>query len=297
MLFRRAVARALGSYEDDELRLGAVDILAHVQRQIAAAEIIADPFPHLFIQDFFPPSHYRAMIRHFPDGFLHDTTGDTSSINLLSPGAERSLDADGLALWGPMRHIIYPPIMEMLALKLREQFAERINELESHGLFKPGSLKPAIVDEHLTNTSNGFMLLQRSEKFSIVPHIHGLLECLSVLHYFPADDSAREAGTQLYGVKSPFTLTVRPDEFPNIPMEHIDDGVTAPYLPNSALVWVNTFKAIHARASTPDMPVRRYIFTTIGIKPDTFNRDRLDPEKDGPLVVEFAPKSAQLSGP
>lgn len=233
------------------------EIFSHIKSKIDAAEIIEYPFPHLLINDFFPVDLYQEMIDNFPSS---PTGKNADGDNYLAPEDDWRLSDMDRALWSLVRDDIYPAVMNIVQKKLIVYVFKRCEELhKSH--FLPKLSFGDINDwELLTNPLDGFQLLQRTEGFSIPPHLHGPYEYIDILHYLPNDDSAKDHGTQLYPVIAPFEANIPVANYPSPPSQSLGEPVVIPYLPNTALIYVNTFRTIHGKAKFDGQPKRRYIF-------------------------------------
>ena len=229
-------------------------VLNHIQSRINEAQIINYPYPHLLIDNFFPDSIdfnsglYGKMLTFFPD-----SNWQNNGTNL----AAGDISGD----WKVVRDEIYPAVMKMLENKFVKQIKDKIDELTKYNYF----LSPPSFDDGEAS----IQLLQRDASFYIEPHIHAPSEYLSVLHYLPETNEHADAGTQMYPLKKPYELNVSWNTYPHVPKECLGEPIIAPYAPNTAVVWVSNFKAIHGRAMTNVQ--RRYAYAYKLFNPSCVN--------------------------
>lgn len=225
-------------------------ILDYIQSRINEAQMINYPFPHLLIDDFFPDYLYCQMLDN--SSFIQ---GNDNAINHLSR------DVAAPDVWLMARDEIYPGVLKMLEKKFEKQIQEKIDNLTKYNYF----LSPPNLDDGDPN----LQLLQRTESFSIPPHVHAPSEYLSILHYLPETNEHANAGTQMYPLKKSYEKNISWNEYPEINGEYLGEHIIAPYMPNTAVIWVSDFKAIHGRTVTGIQ--RRYIYAYKLFNPDCVN--------------------------
>lgn len=238
--------------------------LDHIRRRIEESEVIAYPFPHLLISEFFPDDLYRQMLAEIP---MFDGNSGTNHAKFASD------------IWLKVRDEIYPEVLLLLEKTLFSLIDERIGELAEYGFF------PDALD--MNKSSSEFQLLQREDNFQIPPHIHAPSEYLSVLHYLPEHDDEAVYGTQIYPVAKPYEMNVPWNAYPHVPIASLGMPVTIPYAHNTAVIWVSTFKAIHGRTVTGVK--RRYIYAYRLFANECVDFSTIDPARNGPMKIKVIP--------
>jgi hypothetical protein len=78
----------------------------HIRRRIESSEVIAYPFPHLLISEFFPDDLYRQMLAEMPMADGNNGTNYAKEVG---------------GIWKVVRDEIYPEILRALEYKLLDQ--------------------------------------------------------------------------------------------------------------------------------------------------------------------------------
>lgn len=208
----------------------------HLYYRIANAPIRSYPFPHFFIESAFPDDFYQELISSFPD---------TSHYQNLSQSGKV-----GRGTYDK-RYILSMKEEELSKLPLSYFFFwQKVNlELNEKGLVSllmekfSSSIKQRFGD--LMNSLNFWPeaeLIRDYQHYSIGPHTDHPVRTITLLFYFPKDDSKSHLGTSLYRPMNPkFTC----EGLVHHPFEGFVKVQTMPYLPNSILGFVKTETSFH----------------------------------------------------
>ena len=260
-------------------------IVEYMRGRIEKATRRDRPFAYLRVTEFLPPDLYRAVVRNFPSS---PSEGDANSVNLADPDHRAAMSPDNRKLWTSFVQTIYPKVMQRAESVMRDVCEDRIAELNDLGFFDADKLPRWGADGLLSGTTYGFQLLARTRQFVIPEHLHSPYELLSVLHYLPENDAHAAAGTELFDITDQFTVTFAPGGYPRVPATASKKAAFVPYLPNSAVIWVNTFRAIHSSPIIDNPPERRYIFAIRAFRNEVVAENAL------PFAVTVWPRNPRI---
>jgi hypothetical protein len=235
----RAIARRDAELERSLTSLSSVmqdsEIREHVERQIAAAAISSDPFPHAIIDRLLPDSLYEALITGLPPVELFADR----------PANERQLvvpfklgPAYGRRVWHYMARTV---VERMLTTALIEKFRPCLNRWVAHSF---PSLGENGLDRVRMHASDGRILL-RTRGYVIPPHRDPKWGFLTCLLYLARPGDSESWGTQLYTVDGDEEARgTAPNWIENSRCREVSDVA---FVPNRALVFLNSIGAHGAR--------------------------------------------------
>lgn len=216
----------------------------HLLYSVANAPLRYFPFPHIYVEEAFPPAFYSRIVEHLPppDRFstlqqLGRVYGDYSESRLvlqLAPGSVDKLDEPYRSFWYETGHwLLTGGFMSLLLQKFDPWIAK-------------GSANEAFVHEAF--------LVQDYSTYRLAPHTDSPRKVVSVLFYLPRDETLADLGTSLYLPKDRARVS---DGTAFEPREEFDLVKTMPYRPNRLLAFVRTDDSFHGVEPLTQANVRR----------------------------------------
>jgi hypothetical protein len=228
----------------------------HLIYQILNAPVRDYPFPHAFIENVFPNDYYQDMLINLPpiSGYLpiHDT-GNVSGAKAqgLLYSSRYITDVSDLAKRGVPEHLV-SFWNELSNSLLSERFLRTI-------LFKFS----AAYKERFSNPFNSqfklsseLRLVRDFEDYSIGPHTDTPKKVVSLLFYLPKDWEYEKLGTSIYIPKDPSVTCIGG---PHYGFKGYKRIFTAPFIPNSMLMFFKTPKSFHGVEKITDKAVERNV--------------------------------------
>jgi hypothetical protein len=143
--------------------------------------------------------------------------------------------------------------------------------------FEDQNLVPSYLKGLPTEKPFGQILVREDKSFSINPHLHGKLEILDCLYYFPNTSDDITQGTVIYKKISdevPNFLTGKPsaagdsgkvgirDGYENFDYKYFQEVKRFDYTPNRIIAWLNNSHSFHGAnpVATPMTENKKYIF-------------------------------------
>jgi len=216
--------------------------VTHMLKQLEAAEVSDDPFPHFVVRDLFPSDVYAQMMELLPDTSnyqlmdkYNNGAAETRFRMSLEEAHLTTLPAAECTLWRAVRDAIGDPAIKRTVFR----------KLSSGITFRFG-ISSSQVDE-----APGYPLPELYRElsgYSIAPHPDTRRKVVTMQIALPADNSQAELGTEFYKRSlNPTTLLRFPRGFETIKR--------MPFLPNSgyAFVVLNKIskKSWHGRDELP----------------------------------------------
>jgi hypothetical protein len=249
----RAIARRDAELERALASLGSVtqdaEVREHVERQIAAASISSDPFPHAIIDRLLPDSLYDALITGLPpiELFADRPANERQLVVPLKLGP-----AYGRRVWHYMARTV---VERMLTTALIEKFRPCLNRWVAQSF---PSLGENGLDRVRMHASDGRILL-RTRGYVIPPHRDPKWGFLTCLFYLARPGDSESWGTQLYTLdEDEEAIGTGPAWIEGARCRQVSDVA---FLPNRALVFLNSTGA-HASRIPDDAPdgLERYAY-------------------------------------
>lgn len=206
----------------------------HLLYQVGNAPVRTYPYPHLLVQNVFPPDFYRQILAHLPSGEhlrpIHELRGvpdvykDRWILPIL-PDAVGKLASPFREFWLAMGEALFRGPFGHLLISRFEPFLRSRFEKEPDVQFRDEAL---LVYDH-TN-------------YSLGPHTDSPRKIMSVLFYLPEDDSRPDLGTSVYVPKDE---NFRCEGGPHYPFEGFRRMTTMPYVPNTMFAFLKTPVSFH----------------------------------------------------
>ena len=224
------------------------EIESHLLDAIESTPLETEPFPHVFIEGCFPDAIYAELLEQMPADEFYEPLVHKDSVRSdgSSPRIQAPLSEDRLPMLPEGR------CRELWTATARATQTDRV-KLALLRKLEPG-VRERYDDPLEKIVAYSRPALNRDESdYKILPHPDSRAKVISGLIYFPRDESQKNLGTSLYvprpklpGLKRKFKL-VR----------------TAPFLPNSGLVFAVNKRSFHGREPLPpNCGVRDYYALT-----------------------------------
>jgi hypothetical protein len=210
--------------------------LAHVVERLRAAEIVLEPYPHYYLENFFPDDYYQTLLRKLPESRVYQNLYEVTTLKLdhfrhrdqrdLNEGWTATLPGEIKDFWDRFDEWFLGPdlaqaVMTSFASQLRARFGDK------------QSWPEVAVESQLIRHRAGYFLGPHSDLYT---------KLIVLLLYLAPDCSAAHLGTSLYRPKQPgFSC---PDSN-HYPFEDFIRVKTAAYKPNSMLAFMRSDVSFH----------------------------------------------------
>ncbi len=229
--------------------------VAHAAEAIAAAQIREQPFPHLYIEQIFPPDFYARMREMLPAFEAYERLRDTGRVGgayssarlVLIPdeASLASLAAPQATFW---RDLFAALLTEDFARVILTRFAELISERFA--------AEPEGAERNLFVTWESFLIRDRAS-YALGPHTDAQRKLVSMLFYLARDHEHPDLGTSFYAPLDPAFVC------PGGP-HHSFDGFrhlcTLPYVPNTLAAFPKSNRCFHGVEPVADGFERDLLF-------------------------------------
>jgi hypothetical protein len=210
--------------------------LAHFVSRLRAAEVVAEPFPHYYLEEIFPEDYYRALLARLPESGVYQNLYEVTDLKLehfrhrdqrdFDEGWTDALPGGLKEFWDAFHEWFLGP---ELARAVLESFAGHLRER-----FGNGEAWPEVsVESQLIRHRAGYFLGPHSD-------LHTKLAVLLI--YLAPDAGNEHLGTSLYRPKEP---GFRCPDSKHHPFEQFERVKTAPYRPNSLLAFLRSDISFH----------------------------------------------------
>lgn len=211
------------------------EIRQQTAARLSSVRVTDEPFPHVYIRDFFPESFFQALRANLPpDDALEATDGKRSSNVYAVNRRKFAIDPDHLQALPDDRRAFWSETRRWLAGR---EFTHSVLSRFGTGIAKRYGHRPLdLVNRIEINVDR--------ENYAIPPHTDSSAKMLTMLFYLPADDSRADLGTSIYVPKDRGFRSEHPRQYP---FEDFDTVATFPYVPNSCLAFLKTDNSFHGR--------------------------------------------------
>jgi hypothetical protein len=210
----------------------------HLIYQISHTPVRNYPFPHLVVDDVFPPDFYARIQAFLPDDDGYVPLVDTGRVGggysrqrlalFESQAKSNRLSADQQEFWietfAALHHI---DLGAWVMAKFYDVISARL------GLENPAA--------H-TDLKSEIFLMRDLENYLLGPHTDSPSKVVSVLFYLPRNANRVDLGTSLYAPKDP---TFRCEGGPHHNHAKFDRITTIPYKPNTMIAFPKTDDCFH----------------------------------------------------
>jgi len=214
----------------------------HSMQRISATPVQAHPFPHVVVEEVFPPEFYAEIQRR-----------------LLPTECYKSLISTGRVSndYSPARYCLMPADLDGIAADHTDAvfwktLFETYCDLEFTTLWLrifQAQIQSRFAAEMSAGLNNGkigagseIFLMRDLSNYELPPHTDSPSKIVSVLFYLPADDAHPELGTALYAAKK---AGLSHPGGPHLDRKQFDLVQTVPFLPNTLLAFPKSSYCFH----------------------------------------------------
>lgn len=214
--------------------------------RIANAPMRTYPYPHLYVENVFPPDFYAALRTHWPGGDALRRLDELGRVpkNAYPERFVMALDENALAGMAEAQRAFWSGFGGwLLGLRFLEAMVTKFQE---H------------VDRRFAGSACDFgheaLIVRDRTNYAIGPHTDALHRLLSLLFYCPDDDRRSHLGTSIYVPKDP---AFRCAGGPHYPHEWFRRVTTMEYRPNTLFAFFKTDHSFHGVETIADPDVER----------------------------------------
>ncbi len=223
-------------------------IKQHIVSRIRQTPVVTEPYPYVYIEEFFPVSYYQQILNQLPD---------KSAFTKLAPGYEKrllisfhntaeieQLPADIQSFWKDFAQVV-------LSDELRNAFLDKFS---SYVQTRFKGAKP--------NFYSSSDLLLDQQNYALGPHTDHPDKVISILFYLPKDASLSHLGTKIYEHEDPNFKDFAGDH-------HKFDGFrkvqAIEYKPNTSFAFFKTDNSFHGVEPVTEVAQRQLVLYNIRI--------------------------------
>ena len=219
----------------------------HLAYAFANAPLNTFPFPHLFIEEAFPPDYYQTLLAMLPAPSVMRTISEVRPVIGYKERFVMTFADDQLAtltrtqreFWTDLRRWLINPVFANLVLnKFRTYVDARFAEHPEVEFY----------DEAL--------LVRDTTNYKLGPHTDAIRKVVTLLFYLPRDMSQVHLGTSIYVPKS---ADFRCLGGPHHQREQFDRVKTMPFKPNSLFAFLKTDNSFHGVEPVADPDCHRWL--------------------------------------
>jgi hypothetical protein len=233
----RRHGKALGLQPSDE---------QHIIYRAANAALQSYPYPHIYVQEIFPPDFYRELQAQLP---TPEDMRPIEEVRRVKGYKERFVlgfaDAD-LAVLPPAKQAFWRALRDrMLSGNFARALLTRFEAAVSY----------RFAGKHQALTSE-LLLVEDITDYKLGPHTDAPRKVITVLFYLPADDSQRHLGTSIYVPKD---AAFRCPGGPHHPHDQFNRVATMPFMPNTLFSFFKNDASFHGVEPITDANTRRWL--------------------------------------
>ena len=229
-------------------------VLEHVLAQVTRAEVTADPFPYVVIDDIFPADYYAEMLEHFPSPESLRPIAETGRITVKDYYRERNvilftdeafqrMTLTQQRFWLELASWMYSDLfLQMFILKFQQGLEPRLAKI--------------LAADPVLKARGDALLVNDQTHYAIGPHTDMPHRLVSFLFYLPQDDSLREFGTSIYRPRDPDFVCWGG---PHHDFSGFERVRTIDFLPNRLLAFPKTERSFHGVESIEREGVNRQL--------------------------------------
>lgn len=223
---------------------------SHFYAAIERAELIDDPFPHLYVRDVFPADFYKDLLNSLPPLDKYTQYSEQYSARYSLDLTESTVQKLGAVspFWIAFEHWLNSP--EMLNAMFKK-FGHRMKMC--HAL-REQYLKKATTPEGVTVGPQSF-LCRDFANFVLQPHTDAGAKLVVGVFYLSKDDSLIEFGTSIYRPKDPALREFHKSQ--RFPFDQFELVRTFENRPNSFVAFLKTDNSFHGVEDRPHSNVGR----------------------------------------
>ena len=220
----------------------------HVVERIAAAPVMARPYPHFYVENIFPDDFYAALRDNLPADEAYLPLGETGRVTkgaymerfvlAMNKRGIAGLPEHGRPFWRDFTSwFMDGPMLTALCSKFvgaaKSRFGENCEKI---------ALSPEIL------------MVRDRTKYAIGPHTDSPQRFLSALFYCPKDNSMEHLGTSIY---EPLDRSFRCWGGPHYGFDKFANVGTMPFRRNSLFCFVKTDNSFHGVEPIADEAIER----------------------------------------
>lgn len=264
-------------------------VLESVIYKIENTSFSSYPYPHCFIPHIFPDDFFKKILMNIPMDSCFKSLSETgtvkqgtykerSSFSLNDIGSIEQLPLVNRIFWHNfVEQFSSTRFLKVILQKLQPFLSLHpiVAELEAQGCSREKMNEKIKFKPHVR-------LLRDRDHYQIGPHTDSPQRLASLLFYLPQHDGWKNAGTSLY---IPKEADFRCAGGPHYPFQHFEKIFTAPYQPNSLLLFMKTDRSFHGvePIHKPDI-CRDQVLYFVQIKPT----GQVDSPRDDALALSMA---------
>ncbi len=217
-----------------------LNVKDHLLAKIADARIVPDPFPHVVIEQVFPPEFYQSIQDNLlsDDAYtpLVETGRVTENYNrnrlcFMGGGDATSAATPQALFWN-----------ELFAIFMDRGFMGAwLRRFESVIRQRLTTDLPEVRGDKLMLYPEVFLMRDKNS-FLLTPHMDARKKAVTALFYLPRSDDRPSLGTSLYRIRNRADVSEMGTQFAR---EDFDLVKTIPYRPNTMLAFANSSGAFH----------------------------------------------------
>lgn len=224
----------------------------HVLARIRDARLATEPFPHIVVDDVFPPDYYAEIQRLFPRDeqmIPLSETGRTGNayrerlVTLFDETGFARLDEEQRRFWGEFGGWLYSP-----------EFINGV--IETFWPHVKDRLQAVSRLSGIARVRGDALLVSDQTNYAIGPHTDAAHRLVTFLFYLPQDARHQQHGTSIYRPKDP---NFRCAGGPHYPFGLFDKQETIAFMPNRLLTFVRTDQSFHGVEAIQDQEIVRHL--------------------------------------
>lgn len=209
------------------------------------------PFQHVFVENVFPDDYYQLLQDKLPPTTGYECIGNSDRVGAgqfksrfitdIKDLKKRGVPDDTVKFWEDLMHgMLTERFLRTTLYKFANAYKSRFSTAgNKHFKFFPE-----------------LRLVRDFESYKITPHTDQPKKVVSLLFYLPKDASQRHLGTSLYIPKDPNLKCLGGPHHKGMYFKKV---FTAPFIPNSCLMFIKTDQCFHGVEVIEDMDVERNV--------------------------------------
>lgn len=210
--------------------------LGHVVGRLRTSEVVADPYPHYYLENVFPDDYYQSLLSHLPESTVYQNLYAVTDLKLdhFRHRDQRDFNEG----WTGM----LPDELKSFWIDFHEWFLGPQLAQAVLATFPKPSRDQFDANETWPEVSVESQLIRHRAGYFLGPHSDLYTKLVVLLLYLAPDEKAEHLGTSLYRPKDPAFAC------PNGAHYSFADFIkvkTVPYKPNSLLAFLRSDRSFH----------------------------------------------------
>jgi hypothetical protein len=228
---------------------------AWLMERMTGARIAANPFPHLYVDNFLPPGFYERLVAAWPPESAFRANKNRQKLDLVPTDAYadkltdpfKTLPVDMRTAWRSFAQLNRAIVGPWLASLFEDHIRERIALLQRLIAEGKTDIRAAGLAAGTVQANVG-RLMMRGQGYTLAPHVDPAYYLVTALHYF-AEDADEGYGTRLFRASRPMPLEAFVKDGTTEYFEPhgiaVTEAACLPFRPNSFLAFPNLLDAAH----------------------------------------------------